>query len=170
LSRGASLRPVWISGVLALVLGAALAWYLVDLQPGVLALQLAFGPQKFGEIVHAWSPPQLLKYRQQLLADGLLLLTYAAFGYLLVVRSRVFADVGPRLKQLAKSCLPLAALFDAAENGFHWWLTEVPRFGVAWVYAASATCALLKWALLMLFGLLLAYALASSAADQDDQT
>jgi hypothetical protein len=132
---------VWLSGLAAAVLFAGIAWYLAPLQPGVLALQLAFSPRAFGAVIHAWSADDLQRYRAHLPYDFLLLVSYACFGYL----------------------LPLAAACDATENAFHWWLTEVPRFGIAWAYGVSATFAAGKWLLLLAYGLALLYALDEGA-------
>jgi hypothetical protein len=153
------MRSVWTSGLLAVALLAGLAWYLSPLEPGVVALQFAFTPSAFGEIIHFWSPEDLLRYRRHLPVDFLLLATYGAFGYLLVTRTSLFGSRSQPLRRAASWVLPVAALFDATENALHWWLTEVPRFGVPLVYAASASFSFLKWALIVGFGLLVAYAL-----------
>jgi hypothetical protein len=154
---------VWGLGALALALLGLIAWMLADLEPGVLDLQFAFSPRAFGEVVHAWSAEQLAAYRWHLVVDGLLLGVYGAFGVLFVGRSGLFAHVSARLTWLARACLPLAAVFDGAENALHGWLTAAPRFGVPAVYAASGVCASLKWALLLLFVLLVAHALRTAA-------
>lgn len=149
---------VWLSGVSALALFAGIAVYLAPLQPNVLALQLAFSPRVFAEVIHAWSADDLLRYRAHLPYDFLLLACYGAFGYLLIARTRLFA-AQPILRSCAMWLLPLAAACDATENAFHWWLTEVPRFGVAWAYGVSATFAAGKWLLLLAYGLAVLYAL-----------
>lgn len=149
---------VWLSGVSALVLCAGIAFYLAPLQPNVLALQLAFSPRAFAEIIHAWSSDDLLRYRAHLPYDCLLLICYGSFGWLLVSRTTLFAAKPAALRMAALWLLPLAAVFDAAENAFHWWLTDVPRFGIAWAYAAAAACAAGKWLLLLAFVLALLYA------------
>lgn len=60
----------------------------------------------------------------------------------------------------ARLCLPLAAGFDAAENAFHWWLTEMPRFGTPHTYLYTTACSTMKWALLIGFGGLVLWSLA----------
>ncbi|MCM2290352.1 MAG: hypothetical protein NDI67_15110 [Sulfuritalea sp.] len=154
---------VWLSGISALVLFAGIAWYLAPLQPGVLALQLAFSPRVFAEVIHAWSADDLARYRAHLPFDFLLLACYGCFGYLLIARTRLFA-ARPVWRSCAMWLLPLAAACDATENAFHWWLTEVPRFGIAWAYGVSAAFAAGKWLLLLAYGLAVLYAL---DADQD---
>lgn len=151
---------VWLSGLAALALFAGLAWYLAPLEPGVLALQLAWTPRAFGAIVHFWSDADLARYRSHLPVDCALLVAYGSFGYLAGTRTGLFGGSSARVRRIGTWLLPSAAVFDALENGFHWWLTETPRFGMPLVYAASAGCAWLKWLLLLGFLLLAARALA----------
>jgi hypothetical protein len=164
LCQPSPLRAVWLSGLLALVLFAGLAWYLSPLEPGVVALQFAFTPRAFGEIIHQWSPDDLQRYRRHLPVDCILLVTYGWFGYLLARRAAFFRAGAPVLHRVGSWLLPVAAIFDALENALHAWLTEVPRFGVPAVYAASASFSALKWALILCFGLLLAVALVRADA------
>ncbi|ATE59221.1 hypothetical protein [Thauera sinica] len=156
------MRAVWICGLLALALFAATAWLLAPLEPGVLALQFAWTPRRFGEIIHVWPSACLARYRWHLPVDCALLLAYGAFGWLLATRTRLFAPLPAPARAFAQYCLPLAALFDAAENAFHWWLTGMPRFGVPDVYLASAGCSAAKWVLLIGFGALALWAVARS--------
>lgn len=152
--------PIRLLAVVVLALLAGIGWYLAPLHPNVVVLQFAFTPQAFGEVIHRWPAEHLARYRAHLPADGLLLLAYAALGYQLAVRTVLFATVPAALRALAKWLLPVAAVFDAAENILHWWLTAAPRFGVDWPYQLAAACAALKWSLLFGFGLLTLYALA----------
>jgi len=151
---------LWLTGLGAVALLAGLAWYLAPLQPGVVALQLAFTPHSFGRIVHGWPAEHLQRYLTHLPVDGLLLLSYGAFGYLLATRTALFARYALPVQRIARWLLPLAALFDAVENLFHAWLASAPRFGVPWAYALSATSASLKWLLLLAFAGLTSLALA----------
>jgi len=151
---------VWLCGLAALTLFAALAWALAPLQPGVVALQLAFTPTAFGRIVHSWSPEHLQRYLAHLPVDGVLLLCYGLFGYLLATRTALFRNGTARRRRTAAWLLPIAALFDAVENLFHAWLASAPRFGVPWAYALSATASSLKWLLLLAFAGLVVQALA----------
>jgi hypothetical protein len=153
---------VWLSGLSAAVLFAGIAWYLAPLKPGILALQMAFSPRRFGEVIHAWGPEHLERYRQHLPYDFALLLAYAVFGYMLATRTQVFASLPVVVARHAKWLLPLAAVCDAVEDMLHWWLTAAPRFGVPGVYAWSAGASLLKWVLLVGFGALVGYALAKA--------
>ena len=153
------MKLVWATGVASLLLFVALAWYLAPLDPGVLALQFAFTPRAFAQVVHAWPPEHLLRYRVHLPLDVVLLAGYGAFGYLLASRSRIFASYTRPVRFGATWALPLAAAFDAAEDALHWWLTESPRLGVAWPYLVSAVCSTLKWAVWAAFAVAVGLAL-----------
>jgi hypothetical protein len=157
------MRALWISALLAVLLFVGLAWYLAPLEPSVLRLQLAATPRAFGRIVHAWPPEHLARFRAHLPVDGLLLLAYGAFGYLLATRTRVLAALPPWTHSAATWALPAAALFDAVENALHWWLTDVPRFGVPLAYGAAAAAAALKWLLIVGFALATSYGLVRRA-------
>jgi hypothetical protein len=159
------MQKVWFFGLLALVLFVGLTVHLAPLQPGIVSLQLAFTPQAFGAIVHAWPPEHLARYRAHLPVDGLLLVSYAAFGQQFARHAPLFARASLRLRRAAAWCLPLAAVFDAAENGLHAWLTAAPRFDAAGAYLASALCASLKWALMLAFAALVLRAWGCSGAD-----
>lgn len=154
------MRLVWLCGLTSLLLIIGLACYLAPLQPSVVVLQLSFSPRAFGEVIHTWSPEQLELYRNHFPFDFALLLSYGAFGYLLVTRTHFFSGNFNKRMGFAKWCLPLGAACDALENILHLWLTAVPRFGVPVVYATSASLSLLKWILLVAFGCLVACALA----------
>lgn len=162
LKKNDNMLPIWLSGLAALGLFAGMAWYLAPLEPGLVALQFAFAPKVFGEIIHFWSEEQLLRFRMHFVADFAFLLAYGLFGYLLATRTRVFHSLPSPLRRLAAWMLPAAALFDATENVLHLWLTEMPRFGVQLPYLAAATCAAIKWLLLLAFTLVLLAAIARS--------
>lgn len=150
-------------GLAALALFVGLAAWLAPLDPGVVQLQFAATPKAFGAIVHAWGAEGLARYRAHFPADFVLLACYAALGWRLVRRTRAFAPLAPRTGAFAAWALPAAALADAAENALHLWLTAAPRFDPAWPYALAAACATAKWALLLGFAALLAWASARDA-------
>ena len=159
-SSAVRMRALWVSGALAATLFVGTMGYLWPLRPGAIALQFAWHPQTFGAIVHLWPPEGLERYRSHLPIDFVTLLAYGSFGWLLAVHTRVFALLGRGGQLFARLCLPLAAGFDAAENAFHWWLTEMPRFGTPQTYLYSTACSTMKWALLIGFGLLVLWSLA----------
>jgi len=158
------MRGVWLAGGAALALLCALGAYLAPLQPNILALQFAFTPRAFGEVVHQWTGEPLHRFRMHLVADYALLVSYGLFGYLLSTRTQVFQAFEGRRRRWAAWTLPLAAAFDAVENTFHLWLTEVLRFGIAWPYLAAALAASAKWVLLFGFGLAVVLALVRGRA------
>ena len=164
--NGATTRTaLYGSALLVVVLLTGLLWYLAPLRPSALSLQFAATPQAFGAIVHTWPPEHLERYRLHLLIDGALLLAYGVFGYLFATRQGLMAHWRPRLRTAVAWLLPLAAASDATENALHWWLTEVPRFGVPQVYSAAFAAVALKWALCMAFVL----AVVAAAATQPDE-
>jgi len=154
------MRLTWLSGIVALILLGGISWYLSPLKPGILALQLAFTPRAFGDIIHFWSAQDLARYRAHLPIDFGLILAYSVFGYSLASRTSLLSGLTRFWSSFARWCLPGAGAFDVVENVLHWWLTEVPRFGVPMVYAVSASCSLTKWLLLAAFALLVAHAAA----------
>lgn len=157
------MTAVRVAGLASASLLAYLAWFLSPLEPGVLALQFAFSPRAFAEVVHQWSADDLARYRAHLPIDGLLLVSYALFGILVATRTRLFAGSGPAAVRRAAAVLPAAALCDALENLMHWWLTGAPRFGVPWAYALAAGFASLKWLGLLGFAWLSVRALRRAA-------
>lgn len=157
------MTAVRVAGLASAMLLAYLAWFLSPLEPGVLALQFAFSPRAFAEVVHQWSAEDLARYRAHLPIDGLLLLSYALFGILVATRTRLFSGDGPVAMRRAAAVLPAAALCDALENLMHWWLTGAPRFGVPWAYALAAGLASLKWLGLLGFAWLSVRALRRAA-------
>lgn len=141
------------------ILLALIVLHLHGLRPGALELQLSFDARRFGAVVHQWSADDVARYRAHLPWDFVLLASYGAFGWLLATHSATFGALGPAGRAFAAWALPLAALFDAGENALHLWLTEVPRFGVGWVYPVAAGCAAVKWTLALAWMLVLAWAL-----------
>ncbi len=150
---------IWLSGLWTALLTLGLVLYLAPLGADVVVLQLAFSPPNFGHIVHGWSPENLLRYRRHLPFGVALAICYGLFGYLLAARTAFFSGLGAGWVRFAKWSLPVAALGHVAANAFHLWLTAAPRFGLQAVYAASAGLSLMKWAMLIGFGLVVVYAL-----------
>lgn len=150
---------IWLTGLATLILTASLIRYLVPLGTDVVALQLAFHPPNFGHIVHSWTPDELQRYRQHLPFAIALAACYGTFGYLFASCTAFFAGLGSLSRLVAKWSLPLAAISHAVANALHLWLTAAPRFGLHAVYATSAGLSLLKWAMLIGFGLVVVHAL-----------
>jgi len=156
------MRSVVVAGLVVAFFAGLIGWQLRGLDPGVVELQMAFDARKFGEIVHQWPAADLARFRAHLPLDAGLLASYAAFGWLLAVRTRTFSTLSPAGRRWAALAMPAAAAFDAAENLAHLWLTEVPRFGVPWAYPMAAGLATAKWILLLAWMLTLGWALLKS--------
>lgn len=137
---------------LALVLWLAQSWYLAELKPGPLSLQLSFTPQRFAAVLHFWSEAQLERYRQTLLVDpGLLLCALlAARAYL----RACMTHAPDALRVWFGRVFWTAASMQLGTTLAHGWLTAMPRFGLSWLYALVAALALFKW-LLLAAGLML---------------
>lgn len=151
-------RPIWLLAIATALLFTGISFYLAPLNPNIIALQFAATPRAFGAIVHTWPAEHLARFRNHLPADCLLLLCYGSLGYLLATRTAVFKGLKALARRAATWALPLAAVFDALENGLHWWLTEVPRFGVPLPYALASGAAGLKWLLILAFALISVFA------------
>jgi len=152
-------------GVATLGLFAGLAWYLAPLEPSILALQLAFTPRAFASVIHIWPAEHLARYRAHLPVDGVLLLAYGTWGYLFASRSALWANLGGAPKWLGLWTLPLAAAFDAVEDGLHWWLTEAPRFDLPLPYLIAGFSASLKWIMALAFLAAILYAVSRAPED-----
>ncbi|UCV09016.1 hypothetical protein [Dechloromonas denitrificans] len=136
---------------------------LAPLEPSVFALQLAFTAASFWSIVEAWGDAGLALYRAHFVFDNLHPFIYGAFGYLLVARSSLFAGLSPAIYRAALLMLPLAGVFDLCENAAHIYLLAQDPGSGALLIALSASCALLKWALALLFALVVLGQLARRA-------
>lgn len=151
----ASTTPLKLAAVACGLLFGGLGIYLAPLQPSVVALQLTFGPEAFAQVLQAWGPEGVQRFRYHLPVDGLLLLGYGIAGYLAVVRTRFFEPLATALPlHWVAGLLPLAAVCDAGENLLHGVLTQATAVAAPWApawYAAAGLCASFKWAGLGLF-------------------
>lgn len=153
----ASTAPLKLAAVACMLLFGGLGVYLAPLQPSVVALQLTFTPDAFAQVLQAWGPEGVQRFRNHLVVDGLLLLSYGAAGYLAVARTRFFEPLATWLSlRWVALLLPLAALCDAGENLLHWGLTGSEALaapaGAAW-YLAAGLCAAFKWVGIGVFAL-----------------
>lgn len=154
------MRRVWFCAAIVVVLEVVIYLIVAPLRPSAFALQATGSARIFGEIVHMWSPAELERYRLHLLIDYGLLLAYGCLGWMLVWRTKLFRHLSRLRQYLVAFMLPLAAVFDVAENSLHWWLTEMPRFGVRHLYQISFACTLMKWLLVFAFAALFLWMLA----------
>lgn len=141
------------------VLFAGLGVFLAPLHPSVVALQFTYSPQAFAAVLQTWGPEGVERFRQHLMVDGLLLLSYGVAGYLAAGSTRLFASLSHHVPLAFWALLlPLAAAFDAGENLLHWWLTgaEVLQGSVTLpsiTYLAAGVCASIKWLGLVSFAI-----------------
>lgn len=153
----ASTTPLKLAAVACVLLFGGLGVYLAPLQPSVVALQLTFTPEAFAQVLYAWGPEGVQRFRQHLPVDGLLLVSYGAAGYLAVARTRFFEPLAQHMPLWwVALLLPLVAVCDAGENLLHWWLTggdalSDPSASV--LFLAAGLCASLKWGGIVVFAL-----------------
>jgi hypothetical protein len=133
------------------VLFAGLGVFLAPLHPSVVALQFTYSPEAFAAVLQTWGPDGVVRFRQHLTVDGLLLLSYGSAGYLAAGRTRLFASLTHYVRLAFWALLlPLAAVFDAGENLLHWWLTGADVLNgtvtlPSMTYFAAGLCASAKW-------------------------
>lgn len=145
------MKVVWTLGLASAGLFMGLGWFLQPLQPNLVALQFTFNPQAFQAVLDAWGPQGVQRFRMHLVVDDVLLVCYGVFGYLLVRRSAWFGGFSPVSQRRVAALMPFAALFDAAENLLHGYLTGEGVAAAAVVYSAAGIAATAKWLCLLLF-------------------
>ena len=107
----AATAPLKLAAAACVLLFGGLGIYLAPLQPSVVALQFTFTPDAFAQVLQAWGPAGVQRFRTHLPVDGFLLLSYGAAGYLAVTRSRFFDPLATGLPlRWVALLLPLAAV------------------------------------------------------------
>jgi hypothetical protein len=138
--------------VVCCVLLGGMAWYLLPLQPNMVALQtFVFTPEQFNAILNAWGPEGVQRFRNHLPVDGFFLMFYWALGYLLAVQTGLFSQWSGSAHKAVALMLPIAAAFDAVENLLQWHLTALQAPVEPLWYLVSGTASMLKWLLIVLF-------------------
>lgn len=126
--------------------------YLVgNRRPSIICLQLSFSPERYWGILTAWGADGLQAYRGHFAADTLHLCIYALFGYVVATRGGLFPEGETRAAGRLASLLPLAALFDVAENLLQLHLLAGPFGAPSAAVPVSAVCSSLKWGLVVVF-------------------
>ena len=151
-----SLRRFWPSTVvlvLFLVSQGNLARIIGPLDPSFLAMQFAFSPTRYAEILAAWGPVGIERYRSHFTFDLMHPLIFAAVGWVAARTSPVFEGLSPRAEKTFSWLLPVAAGLDYIENTCQLKLLSVPPGTGEWLIPTSATCATIKWLLAALFTL-----------------
>ncbi len=141
-----------------------LGYLLHQLRPNVLVLQLTFDADRYWAILQAWGDDGLRAYRAHFPYDFAHLFIYALFGRVLATRAGLFA---PDEAWAARCCawlLPVAALFDLAENLLQLHLLAGPAGAPDVAVPLSAGCSAVKWGLAALFALLIGARVARKCA------
>jgi len=147
-------------GLLTLVVAlsqALLVWQLAPLQPSVVALQLAFAPSRFWQILAGWGPEGIALFRSHFALDHPHTLLYAAWGALVAWRSKLCFGLSARRRWWLAATLPMAAVADLVENGCHLWLISHAPHTLDDLVPVASTFSALKWALVASFFAVLAW-------------
>jgi hypothetical protein len=134
------------------VLLTGLGVYLMPLQPSIVALQFTFSTEAFLAVLQAWKPAGVELFRSHLAVDGVLMLCYGAFGYLLAIRTAVFGRMSSEARHKLSLMMPVAACADAMENILHWLITGNTAEAWLWLVPLASVCASVKFAGIFGFG------------------
>jgi hypothetical protein len=137
--------------VLAVLVFALSQGYLVQmlqqLRPSILFLQFTFEPARYWAILEAWGSDGERAYREHFAYDFFHLFIYAACGRIVATRGALFAPEACRLASITAWLLPLAAVFDFAENLLQLHVLAGPVAARSLEIPLSALCSTLKWGL-----------------------
>lgn len=140
-----------LSVVLAVLVFAVSQGYLAQLvhqlRPNILFLQLTFDPVRYWAILEAWGDEGERAYREHFAYDFFHLVIYAACGHIVATRSALFGPDACKLASITAWLLPLAAVFDFAENLLQLHLLAGPAGARSLLIPLSALCSTLKWGL-----------------------
>lgn len=138
-----------------------LVWMLAPLQPNVLALQFAFTPDAFWQVIAMWGDAGVALYRAHFPFDTVHAFIYGLFGAVVVSRTPLFDGCHRAVRRGALLALPLAGISDLVENAVHFQLLNRPQMGGSLLVAAGACSSSLKWALVTAFAMALAIRIAA---------
>lgn len=140
-----------ITGVITAGLFIAMATYTSPLRPSIPQLQLTFNPFDFNAIIAAWPADGIDRFRTHFAIDFPFLVCYGSLGYLICVRTSLFARFSDKSRILLTRCLPCAAGFDVIENLLHLYLVSGATFVPQAMYKLAGTVAAIKWLLIGVF-------------------
>ena len=146
-----SFWPATLLFVLFAISQGNLALILDPLSPNFFAMQFAFTPERYAEILQAWGPEGIARYRSHFAFDLLHPLLFGAFGWVVARTSPLFEGVSPARERLMSWLLPWAAGLDYIENSCQLKLLSIPPGTHDWMIPVSATCATIKWGLAAAF-------------------
>jgi len=144
-------KPIFGVVVITAVLFIAMAGVVSPLRPSVPALQFTFSEAAFNSVIAAWPPDGIERFRTHLVIDFAFLVSYGVLGWLLSVRTRLFAQWSPAAKMRMAVCLPFAAGADAIENLLHFFLVSGAGTTPSLIYLLAGIVATLKWLLIAIF-------------------
>jgi hypothetical protein len=143
----------------------AMAIYTSPLDPGIPALQFTFTESAFRSILDKWQPTGVTRFKAHFAIDFPFLICYGALGFLIATRTTIFQNLPPFLKSLLTLSLPSAAVADVIENAMHLhFLIGTGQFSLAQYFVAGVAAAL-KWLLIGIFAVSVAYSLYQRRAD-----
>lgn len=151
LTRRNATLLLWLSGALALGLFGAMAWHSSPLSPGIPALQFTFDEASFNAILAQWGPDGLALFRRHFVIDFLVLISYGAFGYLLIRYGCLFRQLDKTTRLMSGWVMPGAAALDAIENLLHLQLISEPATHAPVLYLIAGAVATGKWLLIANF-------------------
>lgn len=145
--------PSLVVLVFFLVSQGNLARIIGPLDPSFMAMQFAFSPTRYAEILAAWGPVGIERYRSHFVFDLMHPLIFAALGWIAVRTSPVFEGLSPRRERILSWLLPVAAGLDYIENTCQLKRLSAPPGTGEWLIPTSAACATIKWTLAAMFTL-----------------
>lgn len=151
-----SLPVTSLATLIYVVSQSHIGYLLHQLRPNILVLQLSFHPARYWAVLTQWGEAGLRSYRAHLPWDFAHLFIYAAFGYVLATRAGLFAEPASRAARRTAWMLPLAAVFDLAENLLQVHLLAGPFGADSVAIPVSACCSAVKWALAAGFAVIVA--------------
>ena len=137
--------------VLFLISQGNLARIIGPLEPSFIAMQFAFTPERYAEILTAWGSEGVARYQSHFVFDLLHPLIFGALGWVAVQTSPIFGGLSVNRERVYRWLLPVAAGLDYVENTCQLKLLSVPFGTTDWLIPTSATCASIKWALAGVF-------------------
>lgn len=152
-----SLPAAAIATLVYVVSQAHIGGLLYQLRPNIFVLQLSFQSDRYWAVLGQWGEAGLRSYQAHLPWDFAHLFIYAAFGYLLATRAGLFGDPDSPAARRTAWMLPLAAVFDLAENLFQVHLLGGPFGAESLAIPLSACCSAVKWSLAAGFALIIAW-------------
>lgn len=130
---------------------ANLARLLGPLDPSIFALQLAFTPEQFWQVIEKWGPSGVSRYQSHFVYDFIHPFIYAALGYVWVRRTALFSALPRPAHRFFALALPVAGVCDLVENSIHVHLLRHDAGFGGQLVLLSGSASSIKWALAAIF-------------------